>query len=46
LIYRFAEKFAEKTNSQKNEKINDLIYLRTEVVYFSQEAELYGITLG
>jgi hypothetical protein len=31
-VYQFAEIFAEKTNFQMNEKVNGVIYLRTEVV--------------
>jgi hypothetical protein len=33
-VYRFAKIFVEKTNRRKNEKANDVIYLRTEVVCF------------
>jgi hypothetical protein len=37
LVYRFAKKIVEKTNSQTIEKINGVIYLRIEVVHCTSD---------
>jgi hypothetical protein len=34
LVDQFAKIFVKKTNSQTNEKVNGIIYLRTDVVSF------------